>query len=105
MTPTQIQRIRDMLARLRDDPVLQAMIARNTFNVADTVTMVVNLNSFAHEHRHQIACRWCAAKASGRWRRRVVERVRNARLDKLNYEFEVQADAAAFEEWLSARGW
>lgn len=105
MTPAQIQRNRDMLTRLRADPIFQAMIAGNSFAVADTVTMVVNLNSFASEHRHQTACRWCAAKASGLWHRRVVERVRNARLDRLVFEFEVQADAAAFDDWLSARGW
>ena len=105
MTPTQIQRNRRMVARLRADPEIQAMIARSTFEAVETVTMVLDLNSSVQDHRHQVACQWCAAKATGRWQRRVVERVRYARLDRIIFEFEAQADAEAFGDWLATRGW
>ena len=105
MTPAQIPQNRRMVARLRADPGIQAMIARSTFVAAAAVTLVLDLNSRAQDYRHRVAFQWCDARATGRWRRRVVERRGHAVLDRVIFEFEVQSDADACNDWLAARGW
>ena len=94
-----------MIARLRADPEFQAMLARNTFVVAGSVEMILNLNSPSQHYRHDITCQWCEMYATGRWRRRICERRGNAVLDTMIFEFESTADVTAFRDWLKAHGW
>lgn len=105
MTPAQIQRNRQMVARLRADPDIQAMIKRNEFDVADAIVLVLDLNNPAKAHRHHITFQWCEKSASRRWRRRIAERRGYAILDRVIFEFEAQSDADACNEWLATLGW
>lgn len=94
-----------MVARLRSDPDVQAMMARNDFITAASALMTLDLNSWSQNDRHDFAAQWCEAAANGKWRRRIVERVRHARLDRVYFDFEFAADQKAFDDWLAARGW
>jgi len=105
MAAVNIHRIRRMIACLRLYPEIQAIIARNDFEVASVVTMTLNLNAPSQNWRHDIACQRCAEYAIGRWRRRICERRGNAVLDTVIFEFESTADVTAFRDWLTARGW
>jgi len=105
MAQMNVQSIRRMVARLRSDPHVQAMIARNAFVAVSTATLVLDLNSRAQDFRHRLASEWCEAHATERWRRRISERRLHAALDSVYFEFEDPADAAVFRDWLAARGW
>lgn len=105
MAIRNIESIRRMIARLRADPEFQAMLARNTFVVAGTVEMILNLNSPSQHRRHDITCQWCETYATGRWRRCIRERKGFAVLDAVIFEFENPADAPVLRRWLKARGW
>ena len=105
MAVRNIQAIRRMVARIRSDPQVQAMIERNNFAAVASTEMILNLNSRSQNDRYHIAAQWCEAKAIGKWRPRIVERVRYARLDRVYFEFEYEADQEAFDDWLAAREW
>jgi len=105
MVVRNIQSIRLMIARLRADPEFQAMLARNTFVVAGTVSMILDLNSKSQHYRHDITCQWCERYATGLWRRCIRERKGFAVLDTVFFEFENSVDATSFGCWLKARGW
>lgn len=94
-----------MVARLRADRELQAIIARNAFTVAASVPMILDLNSRSQDLRHRIANQWIEAYAKGRWRRRISERKGNAILDTVIFEFADPAEATVLRDWLAARGW
>lgn len=103
--PVHMERNQRMIGRLRASPEIQAILARDDFVVADAVTMILNMNSKSQDFRHRVAFHWCTARVNGRWRRRIVERRGGALLDKAIFEFEHQADADAFDNWLADRGW
>jgi len=105
MAVKNIQSIRRMVARMRANPEIQEILARNAFAVAGTATMILNMNRRSEDYRHRVAFQWCEAHAAGRWRRRISERRGNAVLDKVVFEFESTADATALQNWLRARGW
>lgn len=105
MAQMNIQSTRRMVARIQANPEIQEILARNSFAVADAVSMILNMNSRAEDFRHRVAFQWCQARASGRWRRRIRERRGCAVLDTVTFEFENVADAVALREWLTARGW
>ena len=67
--------------------------------------MVLDLNSRSQNDRHYYAAQWCEAESRGKWRRRIVERVRQARLDRVYLDFEYETDQKAFEDRLTTRGW
>lgn len=94
-----------MVARLRSDPHIQAMIARNAFVAVDFVTLVLDLNSRTQDFRHRLTNEWCETHATGRWRRRVCERRGHAVLDRVTFEFADAVDAFALRNWLRGRGW
>ena len=99
------QSIRRMLAHLRADPHVQAMVARNDFAAAAVSSKVLDLNSRSQDYQHWVAVQWCEVMSKGRWRRRVVERVRYARLDWVHFEFEFASDRKAFDRWRKIVGW
>lgn len=105
MPVANVQNIRRMVARLRADQELQAILDRNAFVVADTATLVLDLNSRSQDYRQRVALQLCETHANGRWRRRIYERRGYALLDKVIFEFEHQADTEAFNDWLADRGW
>lgn len=105
MSPAQIHRRRQMLARLRATPEFQAMIARTTFVVAEAVTLILNMNIRTEDFRHGAAFQWREANATARWRRCIIERRGKALFDRVAFEFESQSDAEAFDVWRTARGW
>lgn len=105
MARMNVQGIRQMVARMRTDHEIQAIIACNAFAVAGAITMILDLNSRGQDYRHRVAHQWCEENTTSRWRRRICERRGNAVLDKVVFEFESTADAAALQEWLTARGW
>ncbi|MGH1573889.1 hypothetical protein ACRAWG_28675 [Methylobacterium sp. P31] len=100
-----VQNIRRMVARLWADQELQAILDRNAFVAADAATMILDLNSWSQDYRQRVAFQWCEAYATGRWRRCVCERRGYAMLDKAIFEFEHQADAESFNDWLADHGW
>ncbi|MGU3386580.1 hypothetical protein ACLBYG_18875 [Methylobacterium sp. D53M] len=105
MAQMNVQSIRRMVAQIRADHEIQEILARNAFMVADTETMILDLNSRSQDCRHRVAFQWCEAHAISPWRRRIRERSGNAVLDRIIFEFEDPADAAALRDWLAARGW
>jgi hypothetical protein len=105
MAQMNIQSIRRMVDRMRADPKIQAIIARNTFTVAASVPMILNMNCPSEDYRHRVAFQRCEALSNSRWRRRISERKGNAILDTVIFEFESTADATALRGWLKARGW
>lgn len=105
MAQMNLQSIRRMVARMRADHEIQEILARNAFEVADTATMILDLNSRSQDFRHRVAHQWCEAHATGRWRRRLCERRGNAVLDTVVFEFADPADALALRAWLATRGW
>lgn len=105
MAQMNVQSIRRMVARMRADREVQEILARHTFDAADAVTMVLDLNSRSADFRHRVAFQWCEAHATGRWRRRISERRGHAVLDTVTFEFEQTTDATALRDWLNARGW
>ncbi|GJE09493.1 hypothetical protein [Methylobacterium longum] len=105
MAVANVQNIRRLVARLRADQELQAILDRNAFVVAGTATLVLDLNSRSQDYRYRLANQWCEDHATGRWRRRICERRGNAILDTVTFEFESTADATALREWLTTRGW
>lgn len=105
MAVRNIRGIRRMVARLRSDPHVQAMLVRNDFQARGSATMTLDMNKMQDDYRRIVVERWCQARASGHWRRCVVERRGHAILDKIIVEFEHAADATALRDWLQARGW
>ncbi len=103
MAVKNVQSIHRMVVRMRANQEVQEILARNTFAVADTAMMILDLNSRSQDYRHRAAFQWCEVHASGRWRRRISERRGNAVLDTMTFEFENAADATAVREWLRAR--
>lgn len=99
------QRSNQITARLRADPEIQAIMTRNEFEAVASALMTLNLNIRSQDHRHRLARQWCETMAVNRWRRRIVERERYARLDRVYLDFECRRDATAFEKWLAERGW
>lgn len=99
------QVIRRMVARLRSDPHVQAMMARNDFVTAASALMTLDLNSRSQNDRHHFAAQWCETAAKGKWRRRIVERVRHAHLDRVYFDFEFASDQKVFDDWLAACGY
>lgn len=105
MTAINDQKSHQMIARLQADPEIRAIMARNDFEAAISELMVLDLNVSTQDHRHRLGRQWCEALAGGRWRRRIVERQRHARLDRVYFDFEDQRDASAFSKWLTEHGW
>lgn len=105
MVVNNVQSIRRMIAQLRLTPEIQASIAQQELTVIRSALMVLDLNLRSQDYRHRVAAQWCEAMTCGRWRRRVVERHRHARLDRVYFDFEDQDDAAQFCDWLAERGW
>ena len=104
-SPVNVERNRQMIARLRANPEIQAILARNAFVVTEAVTLILDMNSRSQDYRHRVAFQWCEEHTSGRWRRCIRERRGNAVLDTVVFEFEQAADAISLRDWLKARGW
>lgn len=94
-----------MVARLRADPVIQDMVARNAFQAAGSAEMIFDMNEMSDDYRRVMVERWCQTHATGFWRWRVNARRGYAVLDLLVVEFERAADATACCRWLRSRGW
>ena len=105
MARMNVQSIRRMVSQMWANHEVQEILARNTFAVAGSAPMILDLNARSQDYRHRVAFQWCEEHTSGRWRRCVRERRGNAVLDTVVFEFEQAADAISLRDWLKARGW
>lgn len=91
--------------RLLADPEIQAILSKNDFVPCASVSLIVDLNNAASDYRRIIAEHRCQTQAAGRWRRRVIQRMGSALLDRIDFEFEDADDADRLRLFLLEKGW
>lgn len=84
---------------------VQATIRRHAFEVADAISMTIDMNDIGSDLRRVVAEEWCTANATGRWLRRVVERKGEETTDRILFEFERQEDGDVLRDLLVERRW